>query len=314
MELIDRVAYRLKLRDLRLLETVVQSRSMARAALQLNISQPAVSKAIAELEHVLGVRLLDRSRKGVEPTEYGRVLLDCGATVLDNLRQGVQRIEFLADPTAGEVRIGCHPFLAVSVVSAVIDRLARRYPRIIFRLLIEEAVKLQHELIARNVDFLITRRWSQIADERMSFECLFDESFVVVAGAQNPLARRRRISVLELMDEPWVLPPPESGFGTAVATAFRSCGLDYPRVAVVTTPPEVRVSLLTTGRFLTIYPTSALRFPTRRSELRVLPVALPLPRIPSGIVTLTQRAVTPAASLFIESARELAKSAQAPRR
>jgi len=101
MELIDRVAHRLKLRDLRLLDAVVRSRSMAKAAIELNISQPAVSKAIAELEHVLGVRLVNRSRQGIEPTEFGRALLDCGVAVFDDLRQGIKKIEFLADPTAG---------------------------------------------------------------------------------------------------------------------------------------------------------------------------------------------------------------------
>ena len=72
--------------------------------------------------------------KGVEPTEYGRALLDCGVAVFDDLRQGVKNIEFLADPAAGEVRIGCNPLLAASFVSAVVDRLSRRYPRIVFHL------------------------------------------------------------------------------------------------------------------------------------------------------------------------------------
>src|ERR1700716_3526055 len=101
MELIDRVARRLKLRDLRLLDTVVRLRSMAKAAIELNISQPAVSKAIAELEQMFGVRLVVRNRQGIEPTEYGRALLDCGLAIFDDLRLGVKNIEFLADPAVG---------------------------------------------------------------------------------------------------------------------------------------------------------------------------------------------------------------------
>src|SRR5204862_3205264 len=138
MELIDRVAYRLKLRDLRLLETVVRLRSMAKAAIQLNISQPAVSKAIAELEHVLGVRLVDRSRQGIEPTPHGRALLKRGAIIFDELRQGVTELEFLSDPTAGEVRIGGRSATAVGIIAAVIDRLARRYPRVSFHVVTPE--------------------------------------------------------------------------------------------------------------------------------------------------------------------------------
>src|ERR1043165_3398659 len=105
MELIDRVAHRLKLRDLRLLDTVVRWGSMAKAANELNISQPAVSKAIAEMEHVLRVRLIDRGRQGVEPTPHGLALLRRGVAIYDELRQGVAEIENLSDPTVGEVRV-----------------------------------------------------------------------------------------------------------------------------------------------------------------------------------------------------------------
>ena len=95
----DRIGRRLKLRDVNVLLAVVQCGSMARAAERLAVSQPpVVSKAIADLEHTLGVRLLDRSRQGVEPTSYGQALLKRGLAAFDELRQGVKDIEFLADP------------------------------------------------------------------------------------------------------------------------------------------------------------------------------------------------------------------------
>jgi DNA-binding transcriptional LysR family regulator len=308
MELIDRFAYRLKLRDLRLLDTVVRLRSMAKAAIQLNISQPAVSKAIAELEHVLGVRLVDRSRQGIEPTEYGRALLDCGVAVFDDLRQGVKNIEFLADPTAGEVRIGSNPSLAASFASAVVDRLSRRYPRIMFHLATGYVEALHHELNERNVDLLIARRFGAIADERLDFEFLFDDSCVVAVGAQSPWARRRRITLADLVNAPWVLPPLRSGIVGPIATeAFGAAGLDYPRTTVITDSPQVRMNLLATGRFLTIFPVSALRFPIRCPEIKVLPIELPLVRAPVGIVILKNRTLSPVARLFIEHAREVAK-------
>src|SRR5947209_13353162 len=101
------IGRRLRLRDLHVFFAVVQSGSMAKAATHLRVSQPAVSKAIGALEAVLGVRLFDRSTQGVIPTMYGEALLKCGSTVFDELRQGIRTIEFLADPTSGEVRIGC---------------------------------------------------------------------------------------------------------------------------------------------------------------------------------------------------------------
>ena len=97
--------------------------------------------------------------------------------------------------------------------------------------------------------------------------------------------RRRRIELAELVNESWVLPPPESVIGSLAMEAFRASGLDYPRTTVVTDSPQVRTSLLATGRFVTIFPASALGFLTMRSEIKVLPVELPMARVPNVIVT-----------------------------
>jgi len=307
MQLSDRIGSRMKLQDLHVLMTTVQAGSMGKAAQRLNTTQPNVSRSIAELEQTLGVRLLDRHRQGIEPTEYGRALLDCGVAVFDDLRQGVKNIASLADPTAGEVRIGSTPLLGASFVSALVDRLTRRYPRIVFHLVTGYIETLQGELFARNVDLLILRSPGTLADERLNFEFLFDDSYVVVAGAQNQWVGRRRIEIADLTDELWVLPPPESVIGSIVREAFGASGRDYPRVTMVTDSPHMRISLLATGRFVTIFPASALRFLTRRSELKILPVELPMARRPNGIVTLKNRALSPVAKLFIDCAREVAK-------
>jgi DNA-binding transcriptional LysR family regulator len=307
MQLSDRIGRRMKLQDLHVLMTVVQAGSMGKAAQRLNTTQPNVSRSIADLEHALGVRLLDRHRQGIATTEYGRALLDCGVAVFDDLRQGVKNIEFLADPTAGEVRIGCNPFLATSFVSAVVDRLSRRYPRIVFHVAATLVEALQREVTERNVDLLIARRLGSFADERLEFETLFEDSNVIVAGAQNPWTRRRRIELSDLANEPWALPPPDSVNGSVAREAFRGSGVDYPRTTVVTYSGDMRLSLLATGRFLTIHPASLLRFPTKRPELKVLPIELPLAREQIGIITLKNRTLSPTARLFIEHAREVAK-------
>jgi DNA-binding transcriptional LysR family regulator len=307
MQLSDRIGLRLKLHDLHVLMAVTQAGSMSKAAALLNTTQPAISRSIAELERTIGVRLLDRNPQGVEPTEYGRALLDGGTAVFDDLRQAMKNIEFLADPTAGEVRIGSTAFLAASFVSAVVDRLSRRFPRIVFHFVTGYGETLHRELNERNVDLLIVRRFGPVADERLDFEFLFDDSYVVTAGTQNQWVRRRRIELAELANESWVLPPQRSVIGAIVTEAFRASGLDYPRVTVVTDSPHMRISLLATGRFVTIFPASALRLPARRSELKVLPVELPMARRPNGIVTLKNRTLSPVARLFIDCAREVAK-------
>jgi len=308
MEWSERIGRRIKLRDLHILLAVVQCKSMAKAAEHLSVSKPVVSKVIADLEHVLGVRVLERDRHGAEPTIYGAALLKRGIAAFDELREGVKDIEFLIDPKAGDVRIGCNLFLATSFVSAVVDRLSLRFPRIVFHVVARPAEMLHHELSERKVDFLIARRPEAFADERSAFERLFGDKFVVMAGVQNPWIGRRHIEIADLMNEAWVLPPPVGvGVGSVFLKAFRDRGFDYPCTTVFSDSPHVRMSLLETGRFLSIFSESALRFPSERPGVRILPAELPLARVPVGVVTLKNRTLSPVARLFIEYAREVAK-------
>lgn len=307
MDWSERIGRRIRLRDLHVLLAIVQYKSMAKAADHLAISKPVVSKVISDLEHALGVRLLERDRNGAEPTIYGAALLKRGITVFDELRQGVKDIEFLSDPTAGEVRIGCNPVLAASFVAAVVDRLSNLYPRIVFHVVVTPTDALHRTLSERNVDLLIAHRFGTLADENLCFEFLFDDSYVVATGAQSRWMRRRKIELADLVSEPWVLPPPESVIGAVAMEAFRASGLDHPRTTVITVPPDMRIALLATGRFLTIFPASVLRFPVRRPDIQVLRVRLPNASVPGGIVTIKNRPLNPVTQLVIDCAREVAK-------
>jgi DNA-binding transcriptional LysR family regulator len=306
MQLSDRIGRRIKLHDLHVLMAVIQAGSMSKAAALLNTGQPAISRSIADLEYAFGLRLLDRSRRGVTPTEYGRALLDGGTAVFDDLRRTVKHVEFLADPTVGTVRLGCNPFLAATFVSSIVDRLTFRYPRIVFELVTGYVERLHGQLTERNVDLLIARRSGPIPDDRMDFEFLFDETYSITVGAQNPWARRRKVGLAELVNETWVLPPPTSTLGSVVTDAFRGADLEYPRTAVIAEPAEVRMTLLATGRFISIFPDSVLTFSPKHPELKVLPIKQALSRVPVGIVTLKNRTIGPLAQLIISGAREVA--------
>src|SRR5712664_739357 len=109
--------------------SVVQAGGMRKAAAQLGTSQPAISRSISDLEHALGVRLLDRGSRGIEPTPYGRALIKRGEAAFDELRQGVRDIEFLADPTAGELKIGCPDSIIVTILPPIIEHFSRQHPR-----------------------------------------------------------------------------------------------------------------------------------------------------------------------------------------
>jgi len=303
-----RVRRRLKLRHLDTLLAVAHHRSMAQAAAHLSVSQPAVSKAIAEMEHTLGVRLLDRTAQGVEPNLYGRALLKWARAVFDDVRQGVKEIEFLADPAAGEVRIGGSEPIIAGLLPTIIEQVHRDYPRISIHVKhVLAAAQQARDLRERSVD-LVVNRIATPFDDDIEAETLFHERTFVVAGPNNRWLRRRKIRLAELMQEPWLLPPPDTVIGTLIAEAFHDSGLELPRASVGTTSMQLYCALMAAGPYLAILPTSTLYFSAKRLSLKTLPVDIPIAPWPVGIMRLKNRTVSPVSQVFVEYTRKAAKA------
>jgi DNA-binding transcriptional LysR family regulator len=272
----ERTKRRLKLRDLDILLAVVETGSMGKAAKGLNISQPAVSKAIVELEDALGVRLLDRGRRGVVPTAYGLAPAKHSVTIFNDLRYGIQAIDFLSDPTRGEIRIGATEPIATAIVLPAIDRLSRKYPQISFHVVPGDTASLYKDVSERSIELAICRMIGRLPAE-LAADVLFYDAFSIVTSAKNPMTRRR------------------------------ANGQEPPRPTVASLSINIQNELLATGRFLTVLPGFMLRVMPRNLALKALPVALPNSPMPIGLVTLKNRTLTPLAQLFIENVRALAK-------
>jgi DNA-binding transcriptional LysR family regulator len=302
----DHIERRMKLHDMRVFMNVAQAGSMLRAAQRLNTSQPAISRSIAELEHALGVRLLDRSRRGVEPTIYGRALLDCGTAVFDDLRQGVKNIEFLLSPTEGELRIGGDFPSVAGLIPLAIERLQRKFPRIDVHVALVSELSQQRLILRERTHDLVIARLAQPIEKDLAAETLFHEGIVVVAGIHNPWSRRRKIKLADLAEERWLLPTLDSVMASSVVDTFRESGLDFPPKGAVTgSAMTLCNALVANGNFLSFFPSSLLRFGAKRLGLRVLPVSLPVPSSPFGILRLRTRALNPLAQLFIAGVREV---------
>jgi DNA-binding transcriptional LysR family regulator len=304
----QRIGRRLRLRDLHIFFAVVQHGSMAKAASELGMAQPSVSEAIASLEDAVGVKLLDRSRRGVEATMFGLALLKRGRAAFDELGQAVRDIEFLADPTAGEIRIACPEALSAGLLPAIIAAMSRKHPHIVFRLVDDTIAADFRELRARNVDLALVRLVKPLQDDELEAETLFEDHTHVVAGATHPLARRRKIELSELLHERWIAIPSDGLPDSFLSEAFRKAGLEIPSPAVVTYSQHVRYHLLTSGPYVTSLPDSALRFNAAHFALKRLPVALQVNPRPVAIVTVRNRMLSPIARIFVEHARETARA------
>jgi DNA-binding transcriptional LysR family regulator len=305
------IGRRLRLRDLHTFFTVVEWGSMAKAAEQLRVSQPAISKIISDMEHALGVRLLDRGRRGVEPTMYGDALLKRGLIAFDELKQSIRDIQFLANPAAGELTIGCADSIAATILRLVIDRFSAIYPAVVLRVdTVPSPAISDPGLRERKYDLVLGRRPMQLKDfpDELRTEFLFDDHLIVATGRHTQWARRRRIDLAELADQAWILPPKERWTYEFVEEAFRARGLGMPKVSLMTFSLPLVMHFLATGSFITVLPNSVASLHAGSELLKVLPVEFPACAWPIAIVTLKNRTVTPVAERFIDCAREVTKS------
>lgn len=307
MKWTERLGRRVKLRDLHIVLAVADAGSMTRAAEDLAVSYPVVSKTISDLERTLGVKLFDRSVAGVEPTHYGRALLKSGVAVFDEMRKGLQQIEFIRQPDAGELRIGSSIVVDAGLLPAVIERFAADFPNAVLQVVPENIATQQYDnLRNRSVELVLGRLPVEFDEPDLVAETLFHEPNVVAAGADSPWIRRRNLKLADLMGERWVLAQPGSLARSIQDQVFRNSGLEPPAATVMTVSLHLYMRLIETGQWLGLVPNTAMRFGGKGMHIRALRVETMPPPAPVGIVTVKDRTLTPLAERFVDCTRRVA--------
>lgn len=302
-----RIGRRLTLWDLSILLTAVEAGSMSRAAERLRVSQPAISKTISLLEREVGARLVMRNSRGIEVTEHGRALLARSRAALEELQQAVKEMEILSDLKAGELRIAANEVALSGVVGTVINKLYASHPGIVFEIVPAYTQAAQiHELEQGNVELVVGQMPQPDVYRHLEASKLFQEELVVVAGQRNPWAQRRKVELAELLNEPWAFSPLNSVSGQSMEQAFRSSGLELPKIMVVTSSMQLLRRLVMENEFLALFPRSAVQL---SQGVRVLPVTVRALWQPIGIMTVKHRTLSPLAKLFIECAHGVVRKA-----
>jgi DNA-binding transcriptional LysR family regulator len=308
----SQIGRRLRLRDLFVFSSVIRLGSMAKAAQELGVSQPAISEVIADLEHGLGVRLLDRGPQGVNPTVYGVALERRSLAAFDELKQGIKDIEFLSDPTVGEIRIGCPESISAAILQPIVEKFSRQHPAAVLDVDTVNTLSFAKKLRDRELDLVLARGgWPLESPELVTdfkVETLCDDELVIVVGQKSPWARRRKVDIAELHGERWILTTGDRWNYQVISRAFEQRGLGMPKIAMKTISVHLRANNAATGRFITTLPRSVLDLYAERFGLKPLPVELPESAWPVKIATLRTRMLSPVVERFIACARNVAKS------
>jgi DNA-binding transcriptional LysR family regulator len=299
----DRIGRRLRLKDLHTLQIVADAGSMAKASRYLSLSQPAISKAIADMEHFIGTSLLDRSAHGVELTASGQLLIARSRVIFDELREGIKDIEHVSDPTRGEIRIGTTEPIT-GFLAEIVSKMSRAYPQITYQVAVSDSTTLVNNLRERDLDVVITRWTDNSLADDLAAETLLKAPLAVLADRRHPLVKRKKLSLGDTMDEAWTLSPADSFLGRIVADVFRRRKLALPPAVVTSLSINMRLNLLASGRFLTMLPARMVHQRAYRSWLRALDIDLPESTGPIAAITVKRRRVGGPLKLFQAACRE----------
>ncbi|MBP6817196.1 MAG: LysR family transcriptional regulator [Burkholderiaceae bacterium] len=307
MSRIDRaIRSNIKLRHLQLLVALDQFRHLGRAAEFLSLTQPAVSKTLAELESLFGVRLFDRSTRGTEPTAYGDSVVRFARTVLAGYQRTREEIASMASGAAGRTSVGAMVVALPLMLGQAIDRLKARSP--LTTVLVEEGdlTRLLPRLRLGELELFIGRLEPGYAAPDLDTEVLFNEPMSIVVAPDHPLAAVARPAWKALAALPWVMPPPWASLRVKLEQVFLAKGLQPPGDTVETASFLALHTVVRSRGAAALMARSVARHFERERLVRVLPVRVPVELPPVGIITMRGRRNSPSADRLIECLRAVA--------
>jgi DNA-binding transcriptional LysR family regulator len=296
----------LKTRHLVLLQELGRHGSIVHAAQAANLTQPAASKLLAELEHSLNVQLFERLPRGVMPTWYGEVMIRRASAALAEMDAAHQEVMELQSGLRGRVAVGTVLTPSSGLVTDAIILLKSRVAQLQVSVSVDTSKLLVERLRAGELDIVVGRILDTGLTAELNFEPITDEPHSLIAAAGHPLAGRSDLQLAELAGVPWVLPPAGSILRDRLTAMFLSQGLEPPAEIVETMALPVVASLLTGSRMVAALPEELVRPYLDAGLLTVLPFDLGLRMDLYGIITRKQHRLSPGAETMLATLREVA--------
>jgi DNA-binding transcriptional LysR family regulator len=293
----------LKTRQLVLLVELGRHGSILHAAQAANLTQPAASKLLADLEHALGVKLFERLPRGVAPTWYGEVMIRRAGAALAELDAGHQEVMELLSGLSGRVAVGSVLTPSTTLLPAAVVELKARQPRVHVAIMVDTSKILIQHLQSGDLDLVIGRVLDSESAAQLSFEPLTDEPHSLIVRTGHPLVGRSDLGLPELARQSWILPPGGSILRDRLTSLFLTAGLDQPQQAVETLSLPVITSLLAQSDMVVALPEALVRPYLDAGLLTVLPMELGLRMDAYGIVTRRGHQLSPGAELMLNCLR-----------
>ena len=300
-------ASRLKTRHLLLLLHLYEQRSVVRAAEAANMTQPAASKLLAEMEDMLGVQLFERHARGVEPTWYGQVLIRRARSALSEIGRAHDEIAALRAGRMGQASIGTVVNPGTTLVPQAIATVKRDFPDILIRVEMDYSRPLVAKLLDGQLDIVIGRIMGPEGAGELDFEPLADEPHSVIVRTGHPLAQRSKVSHADLVDYGWIMPPAASVLRTRLDSVFLEHGLSPPQSIVETSALPVIIHLLRHSDMLAALPAESVAPYLQTEQMRALPIELGVRMDYFGIIRRRDQQLSPGAERVLGALRQAAR-------
>lgn len=300
------VRSRLKTRHLVLLDELGEHRSILHAAIAANMTQPAASKMLSELEQLLGTPLFDRLPRGVSPTPYGEIMIRRARAALAEMNLAHQEVTNLMSGLDGRVAVGTVLTPATNLLPTAVLRLKNTCPKLHVAIEVDASKALLERLRSGQLEMMVGRILDPEASGELNFEPLSDEPHCIFARAGHPLQGKGPLRLDDLAKAGWILPAQGSILRDRLTTLFLSAGLQLPEQTIETTSLPMIMQLLARSDMVVALPRAVVRTEVENRQLAALPIELELRLDPYGIVTRRHHALSPAGLALLQSLRDAA--------
>ncbi|WP_298375143.1 LysR family transcriptional regulator [Azospirillum sp.] len=298
---------RLKLRHLQLFMALEEHRNLHRAAASLNMSQPAASKLLGDLEDMLGIELFDRHGRGIEPNWYGSLMIRHARMILSELKEAGEELNALQAGHSGRVSIGTVMAPAVELVVPVVSAMTQEHPGLKIAVGVESSDVLAERVHQGTMDFAIGRLPSGMDPLTFVYEEIGDEELCFVCRDDHPLLHLGRDVVVEdLVGATWMLQPVGTLLRERVDALFRSRGLPPPQRVIESASPVMSMAMIAQTDSLTVFARALAELYSTPGRYAIVPFYKRFSVEPYGIFRLRERPLSPGAQTLLAALRAAA--------
>jgi DNA-binding transcriptional LysR family regulator len=297
------ITRKFRLRHVELIAELHDCRSILKAARRLSLTQPTVTKALRDVESTLGVKLFERSNRGLEPTAYGEIFARHAKIVLAQLRHAAEELESLRAGYSGKVTVGTLLAASASILPDAIAMLKTQRPAVAISVAVGTYDILMPSLLVGDLDMVLGRLPEEGRSRALVYEEFYVEPICVVARRAHPLARKRRLALRELANEPWILPLPETALRRQIERAFVEAGAPLPRNVIESVSILTNRALLRKSDCIGVMPYHVALDDVEQGLLAILPVKLKSIETPVGAILRAPGKLPPAAAALLDCLR-----------